>query len=136
MSFQLICAEADGVGPAALLTLNGEKGPQVQLLIIIFNTLTLFFIPAGTTNLPKFEKAVLNYSGVQYLFNVPEGFSRLVLEHKIRPGSKLRCAFATHSPEMAMVHQSPNLLHPTCSSLQLGFAVHTRRSIKFKSFFP
>jgi hypothetical protein len=25
-------------------------------------------------------------TAAEYLFNVPEGFSRLVLEHKIRPG--------------------------------------------------
>ena len=29
----------------------------------------------------------------QYLFNIPEGFSRFVLEHKIRPGLGLRAAF-------------------------------------------
>lgn len=31
----------------------------------------------------------------QYLFNVPEGFSRFVLEHKLRPGLGLRGVFAT-----------------------------------------
>jgi hypothetical protein len=31
----------------------------------------------------------------QYLFNVPEGFSRLVLEHKVRPNLNLRAVFAT-----------------------------------------
>lgn len=29
----------------------------------------------------------------QYLFNIPDGFSRFVLEHKIRPGLGLRAAF-------------------------------------------
>ena len=30
----------------------------------------------------------------QYLFNVPEGFARLALEHRVRPGLGLRAAFA------------------------------------------
>ena len=33
--------------------------------------------------------------GAQYLFNVPEGFSRFVLEHKVRPTAGLRAAFVT-----------------------------------------
>lgn len=31
----------------------------------------------------------------QYLFNVPEGFSRFVLEHRVRPTLNLRAVFAT-----------------------------------------
>jgi len=31
----------------------------------------------------------------QYLFNVPEGFSRFVLEHKLRPGLGLRAVFVS-----------------------------------------
>ncbi|GLJ12775.1 hypothetical protein SUGI_0197490 [Cryptomeria japonica] len=34
-------------------------------------------------------------NGPQYLFNVPEGFSRLVLEHKIRPSARLASVFLT-----------------------------------------
>ena len=30
---------------------------------------------------------------MQYLFNAPEGFARLVLEHKVRPSQHLRAAF-------------------------------------------
>ena len=30
----------------------------------------------------------------QYLFNVPEGFARLLLEHRLRPGLALKAAFA------------------------------------------
>ena len=30
----------------------------------------------------------------QYLFNAPEGFSRLVLEHKIRPTAALKAVFS------------------------------------------
>eukprot|EP01018_Ginkgo_biloba_P007858 Gb_33261 [translate_table: standard] len=33
--------------------------------------------------------------GPQYLFNVPEGFSRLVLEHKLRPSARLASVFLT-----------------------------------------
>lgn len=36
----------------------------------------------------------------QYLFNVPEGFSRLVLEHRVRPTAGLRAAFATDLPAL------------------------------------
>lgn len=31
----------------------------------------------------------------QYLFNVPEGFARFALEHKVRPGLALRAAFVS-----------------------------------------
>lgn len=41
---------------------------------------------------------ILTVKGIipsQYLFNVPEGFSRFVLEHKLRPGLGLRGVFLT-----------------------------------------
>jgi hypothetical protein len=31
---------------------------------------------------------------MQYLFNAPEGYARLVLEHKTRPSAKLQALFA------------------------------------------
>ncbi|KAH9320506.1 hypothetical protein KI387_015145 [Taxus chinensis] len=34
-------------------------------------------------------------NGPQYLFNVPDGFSRLVLEHKLRPSGRLASVFLT-----------------------------------------
>ncbi|GAB4817494.1 hypothetical protein N2152v2_004540 [Parachlorella kessleri] len=37
----------------------------------------------------------------QYVFNVPEGFARLVLEHKVRPTANLRAAFATDLQSLA-----------------------------------
>jgi ribonuclease Z len=57
MQVQLITAPGDGVAPAVLLSLPSGGGSNGALA------------PAA-----------------QYLFNVPEGFSRLVLEHKLRPG--------------------------------------------------
>ncbi len=39
----------------------------------------------------------------QYLFNVPSGFSRLVLEHQCRPGLGLRAAFVTGPHDAALV---------------------------------
>lgn len=42
-------------------------------------------------------------SAVQYLFNVPEGFARLVLEHRMRPGMGLRAVMTTGSHPGAVV---------------------------------
>lgn len=58
----LISAPGDGVGPAVLLSLPS----------------------AGAASGPATSGTL-----AQYLFNVPEGFARLVLEHKIRPGKML-----------------------------------------------
>ena len=33
-------------------------------------------------------------SAVQYLFNAPDGFSRLALEHKLRPSARLQAVCA------------------------------------------
>ncbi|KAK9829441.1 hypothetical protein WJX72_005893 [[Myrmecia] bisecta] len=40
--------------------------------------------------------------GPQYLFNVPDGFSRLVLEHRVRPGSHIMAVFATQVQPLSM----------------------------------
>jgi hypothetical protein len=40
---------------------------------------------------------------MQYLFNAPEGFARLVLEHKVRPSQHLRAAFLTQLQPHAAV---------------------------------
>jgi hypothetical protein len=40
---------------------------------------------------------------VQYLFNVPEGFARLVLEHRVRPGMGLRAILATSTQPSSVV---------------------------------
>ena len=45
---------------------------------------------------------------MQYLFNAPEGFARLVLEHKVRPSQLLRAAFLTQLQPHAAVR---TLLH-------------------------
>ncbi|KAL3150885.1 hypothetical protein ABBQ32_000635 [Trebouxia sp. C0010 RCD-2024] len=49
--------------------------------------------------------------GPQYLFNVPEGFARLVLEHKVRPSQNLRAAFVTQLAPQTVV---PIFFAPVC----------------------
>lgn len=39
----------------------------------------------------------------QYLFNVPEGFSRLVLEHKIRPTLNLRAVLTNNASNLVCI---------------------------------
>ena len=39
----------------------------------------------------------------QYLFDIPAGFSRLVLEHQCRPGLGLRAAFLSGAHDRAVV---------------------------------
>ena len=56
----MITAPGDGVAPAVLLSLPAAVAAAAS--------------------------AASGHQRVQYLFNVPEGFSRLVLEHKLRPG--------------------------------------------------
>ena len=46
---------------------------------------------------------------LQYLFNAPEGFPRLVLEHKCRPSAKLQAVFATTCQQQSLVSSNgPN----------------------------
>lgn len=59
MQAALITAPGDGVAPAVLLSLPAAGAGG-----------------GGGGGGPP----------AQYLFNVPEGFSRLVLEHRLRPG--------------------------------------------------
>lgn len=44
----------------------------------------------GFATMPTFKPQLL-----QYLFNAPEGLSRLALEHKARPTARLRAALVT-----------------------------------------
>lgn len=71
MKAQLITAPGDGVAPAILLSLPGGGGSG-----------------GGALGPPP----------AQYLFNVPEGFSRLVLEHKLRPGPCRGCMLCPGYP--------------------------------------
>lgn len=50
--------------------------------------------------------------GGQYLFGVPEGFARLVLEHRIRPTLNLRAAFATDAAALVRWHLGAPLPSP------------------------
>lgn len=62
MQAHLVTAPGDGVAPAVLLSLPAANAAASA---------------AGGGPPPA-----------QYLFNVPEGFSRLVLEHRLRPGGQ------------------------------------------------
>lgn len=64
----LITAPGDGIGPAVLLSLGASSGG------------------GGGSGRPGSQPPP-----PQYLFNVPEGFARLVLEHKLRPGDADAC---------------------------------------------
>ncbi len=47
---------------------------------------------------------------MQYLFNAPEGFARLVLEHKVRPSQHIRAAFLSQlQPQAAVSDLAPNV---------------------------
>jgi hypothetical protein len=53
----------------------------------------------------------------QYLVNVPEGFARLALEHKLRPSARLSCVMLTSLLPQSAVRIStfqfaPNFLGP------------------------
>ena len=65
MEAHVITAPGDGVAPAVLLSLPAA---------------------AAATATTATTSAASGQGQTQYLFNMPEGFSRLVLEHKLRPG--------------------------------------------------
>ncbi|PRW45195.1 zinc phosphodiesterase ELAC 2-like isoform X2 [Chlorella sorokiniana] len=73
MQAHVVTAAGDGVAPAVLLSLPAS---------------------GGLTAAAAAAAAAARQPPAQYLFNVPEGFARLVLEHKLRPGAGLRAAFA------------------------------------------
>ncbi|KAL0053601.1 hypothetical protein WJX82_008144 [Trebouxia sp. C0006] len=57
--------------------------------------LTCFSSPADGISSGSVIVQVGEDKGPKYLFNAPEGFARLVLEHKVRPSQHLRAAFLT-----------------------------------------
>ncbi len=91
----VITAPTDGVSPAVLLTVGGSKGCQVRTSTppCCFPHLAGHCIQQDPTLVPS----------AQFLFNVPSGFSRLVLEHQCRPGLGLRAAFVTGPHDAALV---------------------------------
>lgn len=111
----LLAAPLDGVSPSVLLAVAGpDRAPAAQvscpccpprtLAIVLIDmrdvTITLALLIMLCTALFLWT--------LQYLFNVPEGFARLVLEHRIRPGAGLRAAFATdvQPTSVVRVHSS------------------------------
>lgn len=55
--------------------------------------------PAVLLSLPGSACDGRGQAAAQYLFNVPEGFSRLVLEHRLRPGVAVSALWAMGSCE-------------------------------------
>jgi hypothetical protein len=58
----------------------------------------------------------------QYLINVPEGFARLALEHKLRPSARLSCVFLTSLLPQSAVSFPMHVLLLSCPVLE-GFRV-------------
>lgn len=54
--------------------------------------------------------------GPEYCFSVPEAFSRLVLEHKVRPTARLAAIFLTSLHPRAVVNLKPCDLENSCGS--------------------
>lgn len=83
-------------------TLSRERQARASTLIIrhLMKTserlfrLDVLSAPNDGLN-PCFILTVKKVIESQYLFNVPEGFARFVLEHKLRPGLGLRAVFLT-----------------------------------------
>ena len=108
---QLTCfsSPADGIrSGSVVLQTGGEKGPKVRLIRcalvcspypVCLNLLKYgtIFCRGAASHLESANTliALIFLHGLQYLFNAPEGFARLVLEHKVRPSQNLRAAFVT-----------------------------------------
>ncbi len=58
---------------------------------------------------------------MQYLFNAPEGYARLVLEHKTRPSAKLRALFAVQPQALVRRHPCRTRLSLNDSASMCGF---------------
>ncbi|BDA43097.1 probable zinc phosphodiesterase ELAC protein 2 at C-terminar half [Coccomyxa sp. Obi] len=61
---------------------------------------TLHLCSAAGDGIEPAALLTLGEDGPQYLFNAPEGYARLALEHKIRPSAKLQALFALHPQAM------------------------------------
>ena len=116
----VIIAPTDGVSPAVLLTVGGSKGCQVRVLSA----------PAASP-LPRRLCILQDWTvllGAQYLFNVPSGFSRLVLEHQCRPALGLRAAFVTGPHDAALVRRNRMTLHVYNCQFQLMLRRRLRKA--------
>lgn len=61
----------------------------------------------------------------QYLVNVPEGFARLALEHKLRPSARLSCVMLTSLlPQSAVRISAPSNLYLISLALAWTCAHH------------
>ena len=97
----MITAPGDGVAPAVLLSLPAA---------------------AAATATTATTSAASGQGHAQYLFNVPEGFSRLVLEHKLRPGEiggrlRYHCSGVSSS---SMARMPLDALSPSCCLQELA----------------
>ena len=91
MKLDLICSNADGIEPAVLISAEGNDRSQVP---ISNHYCLLLFVPETQTDI------TIDLC-FQYLFNAPEGLSRVLLEHKMRPSAMLKSIFSTSA--MAIV---------------------------------
>ena len=99
MQAHLVTAPGDGVAPAVLLSLPASGGTSA----------------AAASRQPP----------AQYLFNVPEGFARLVLEHKLRPGAHLAFGILTKCvllPAAAATRDRRSSLFLAGAGLRAAFA--------------
>lgn len=65
----------------------------------------------------------------QYLFNVPEGFSRLALEHRERPGAGLRAVFTSGTGTHAIVSACMRV-HGACMQVAVTMLWHAWHAFK------
>lgn len=93
---QLLTAPGDGVAPAAVLTVGDDKrGGQVSRWEVESRGRSRNARAPGGTPAPPPCRPSTPLNSLQYLFNAPEGLSRLALEHKARPSARLRAALVT-----------------------------------------
>lgn len=91
---QLIVAEGDGVAPSVLLTVDASEVcacvPTCCLACWLLRASVS--MPLVYCSAPS-DLVTRRSTVAQYIFNVPEGFARLVIEHECRP-STLQAVFA------------------------------------------
>lgn len=91
----VLTAPEDGIAPAVLLSLSAGA--------------------AAPSNLTGAQQQQHHLRGPQYLFNCPEGFARLALEHGARPGPGLRAVLLISLAQPAAVRAPIGLNDCDCS---------------------
>lgn len=102
-SYTVTCfsSPADGIPCGSIiLQCGGCKGPKVPDVCIA--AVARWDLSSCSSSAAARQQLTSGYR-LQYLFNAPEGFARLVLEHKLRPSQHLRAAFLTQLQPHAAV---------------------------------